>query len=130
MSDLSIPQIVEMPVNAACDLATECWRLSKLNNATFLYSNDRLVHERSVRRLNEMLDRLGVRLIDFAGTTYDPGMAPEVVEVQFDETLPHGGSLIDETILPTVMWNGNVIQVGQIVVRQSPKSQENVGDVA
>ena len=130
MSDLPTERVVEVPITAACDLATECWRLGKLNNASFLYTNDRLVLERSVRRLNEMLGGLGVCLIDLAGTAYDPGMAPEVVEVHLDGTLPDGGSIIDETILPTIMWNGNVIQVGQVVVRQAPKMQEAAGDVA
>ncbi len=128
MSDPVAGENLQMPITAACELATECWRLSKLNKASFLYTNDRLVLERSVRRLNEILDRVGVRLIDIAGTTYDPGIAAEVLDVQVDSSLPSDTSVVEETVLPTVMCNGKVVQAGQIVVRKAPARQENAGD--
>lgn len=128
MSDLVAGENLQMSIAAACELATECWRLSKLNKASFLYTNDRLVLERSVRRLNEMLDSVGVRLIDIAGTTYDPGIAAEVLEVQVDNSLPSDASVVEETVLPTVMCNGKVVQAGQIVVRKAPTKQENAED--
>jgi hypothetical protein len=130
VSDSMAGENLQLPVAAACELATECWRLGKLNKASFLYTNDRLVLERSVRRLNEMLDRVGVRLIDLAGTVYDPGIAAEVLEVQLDNSLLDDASVIDETVLPTVMCNGKVIQAGQIVVRKAPTKQNNAGDAA
>lgn len=128
MSDSGAEETLQMSISVACELATECWRLSRLNKASFLYTNDRLVLERSVRRLNEMLDRVGVRLIDIAGTTYDPGIAAEVLEVQVDNSLPNDTSVVEETVLPTVMCNGKVVQPGQIVVRKAPARQENAGD--
>ncbi len=128
MSDLVAGENLQLSIAAACELATECWRLSKLNKASFLYPNDRLVLERSVRRLNEMLDSVGVRLIDIAGTTYDPGIAAEVLEVQVDNSLPSDASVVEETVLPTVMCNGKVVQAGQIVVRKAPTKQENAED--
>ena len=130
MTDVGESAHLEMPLTKACELATECWRLGKLNNASFVYANDRLILERAARCLNEILSQLGVRSIDFAGTAYDPGMAPEVLDVQVDDTFPHDASVIDETISPTVMWNGKVIQAGQVVVRQAPKKHENAGDIA
>jgi hypothetical protein len=128
VSDPVAGENLQMPIAAACELATECWRLSRLNKASFLYTNDRLVLERSVRRLNETLDRVGVRLVDIAGTTYDPGIAAEVLDVQVDSSLPSDTSVVEETVLPTVMCNGKVVQAGQIVVRKAPARQENAGD--
>ena len=128
MSDSGAEETLQMSISAACELATECWRLSRLNKASFLYTNDRLVLERSVRRLNEMLDRMGVRLIDIAGTTYDPGIAAEVLDVQVDSSLPSDTSMVEETVLPTVMCNGKVVQAGQIIVRKALARQENAGD--
>jgi hypothetical protein len=130
VSDSMAAEHLQMPVAAACELATECWRLGKLNKASFLYTNDRLVLERSVRRLNEILDRVGVRQIDLAGMAYDPGIAAEVLEVQVDNALPDDASVVDETVLPTVVCNGKVIQAGQIVVRKASAKQDNAGDVA
>jgi hypothetical protein len=128
VSDSGAEETLQMSISAACELATECWRLSRLNKASFLYTNDRLVLERSVRRLNEMLDRMGVRLIDIAGTTYDPGIAAEVLDVQVDSSLPSDTSMVEETVLPTVMCNGKVVQAGQIIVRKALARQENAGD--
>ena len=128
MSDSAEENSLQISMAAACEFATECWRLSKLNKASFLYTNDRLVLERSVRRLNEMLDRVGVRLIDIAGTTYDPGIAAEVLDVQVDNSLPSDASVVEETVLPTIMCNGRIVQAGQIVVRKAPIRQENAGD--
>lgn len=130
MSDLKTGESLQLPVAAACELATECWRLGTLNKASFLFTNDRLVLERSVRLLNEILDRVGVRLVDLAGTIYDPGIAAEVLEVQEDTSLPDGASVVDETVLPTVMCDGRVVQAGQVVVRKAPTKQETAGDVA
>jgi hypothetical protein len=130
VSDSKAGDSLQMPVAAACELATECWRLGKLNKASFLYSKDRLVLERSVRLLNAILDRVGVRLADLTGTAYDPGIAAEVLEVEEDTSLPDGASFVDETVLPTVICEGKVVQAGQVVVRKAPTKQENVGDVA
>ena len=127
MSNSSAGETLQMPVVAACELATECWRLGKLNKASFLYTNDRLVLERSMRRLNEILDQVGVRLVDFSGTAYDPGIAAEVLEVQEDDSLPDDVTVVDETVLPTVMCSGKVIQSGQVVVRKASTKQENTG---
>jgi hypothetical protein len=130
VSELRVANNVQIPVSAACELATECWRLRKLNNASFLYASDRLVLERSVRRLSEVLGTFGVRSIDFLGTAYDPGMAPEVLEAHSDSSLLPDTSVIDETILPTIIWNGTIIQAGQVVVRQAIKKEEHAGDLA
>lgn len=127
MSDSKPEKTVQMPVDAACELATECWRLGKLNRASFLYTNDRLVLERSMRRLNEILERVGMRIVDFAETPYDPGIAAEVLEVHEDPSLPDDSSVVDETVLPTVMCNGRIIQAGEVVVRKAPRKQGNAG---
>lgn len=108
------------PAARAGQLATECWRLGRLKRATCLVGNDRLALDRTVRCLTEILNSVGLEIIDFAGTAYDPGIVPEVLDVQIDSTFPAGTSLIEETVLPTVTWNNKVIQVGQIIVKQAP----------
>ena len=109
-----------LPVATAGQLATECWRLGRLKKAACIVDDDRLALDRAVRRLNEILNSVGLQIIDFAGTAYDPGIVPEVIDVQIDSTFPTGTSLIDETVLPTVTWGNKVIQVGQIIVKQAP----------
>ena len=62
---------------------------------------------------------MGLEVVDFKGRVYDSGMVPEVVEVREDIGLPDGQAVVDETIAPTVIWHGQVIKAGQIVVRRS-----------
>lgn len=110
---------LQVPIEAAKQLATECWRLRTLANSSALLEDDQVALERSVKRMSEALVSIGIRITDLRGTAYDPGMVPEVLEVQADPTLSEGESMIDETILPTLTWNGNIIQIGQIVVKQA-----------
>lgn len=74
----------------------------------------------AVREITEILDEAGIGVLDLAGRSYDPGMVPEVLEVQIDPDLPEGSAVIDETVSPTVTWHGQVIEPGQIIVRQAP----------
>jgi len=74
----------------------------------------------AVRNISEALSGMGVEIIDFAGRAYDPGLVPEVIEVRLDDTLSKGRAIIHETISPTVMWRGQIVSRGQVVVKQSP----------
>ena len=130
MSDSEGPLVLLMPLDKARELATECWRLEKFSKELSIFGNDRLFLDRTNRCLNEILNSIGIRTIDLAGTAYDPGVLPEVLQVQVDSTLPHDTSFIDETVSPTVMWNGKVIQLGQIIVRQAPARRESSGEMA
>ena len=107
MSDSEELRPLQMPLEKASELATECWRLCKWTKASNTFGTDRQVLDRVARRLNEILNTIGVRTIDLAGTAYDPGIVSEVLDVQIDSTLPRGTSLIDETVLPRLvpLWN-------------------------
>jgi hypothetical protein len=72
-----------------------------------------------VRRLTESLEGIGLRTLDLEGLPYDSGMVVDVIEVREDPTASEGSTIIDETISPTVMWNGQVVRPGQVVVRRS-----------
>jgi hypothetical protein len=130
VSDSEELRLLQMPLEKASELATECWRLCKWTKASSTLGTDRQVLDRVARRLNEILNSIGVRTIDLAGTAYDPGVVSEVLDVQIDSTLPDGTSLIDETVLPTVIWNDMVIQMGQIIVRQAPARSQSLGEMA
>jgi hypothetical protein len=66
----------------------------------------------------DAIEKIGIEVIDLTGRIYDPGMAPEVVEVREDMSPQAGQAVIDETIAPTVMWHGRVVRPGQIIVRR------------
>jgi len=95
------------------------------------HSGDGMVLAHAVREITEMLDEAGIGVMDLVGRSYDPGIVPEVLEVQIDQDLPEGSSVIEETVFPTITWHGQVIRPGQIIVRQAPaKPRDSVEGIA
>ena len=112
-----------MTMEGVCTLSFECWRLSRIADS-LKHSSEGAGLRRAVRRISETLAAVGIEVADFTRQTYDPGMVPEVVEVREDQELPNGRAVIDETIAPTVIWRGQVIRPGQIIVKRSPTSSQ------
>jgi len=128
MNFTTIPAELPMNMDAACAISLECWRLSLITEL-LKDSNQWVGLRHAVRRITETLKGMGIDVVDFAGRPYDPGMVPEVVEVREDRGLPDGQAIIDETIVPTVTWRGQVIKPGQIIVKRSsvrPQEQTKV----
>jgi len=67
------------------------------------HSGDGMALAHAVREITEMLDEAGIGVVDLVGRSYDPGIVPEVLEVQIDPDLPEGSSIIEETVFPTVI---------------------------
>jgi hypothetical protein len=124
MSSDKIPLELSIPMEGACSLSLECWRLARIAE---LSEDDaeRASLRHAVRRLSETLRELAIEAVDFVGRIYDPGMVPEVVEVIECRGSPEG-MVVEETISPTVTWRGNVIKSGQIIVKRTMASPENV----
>jgi hypothetical protein len=124
-----IPAELPMAVEGAGTLSVECWRLRRV--AELLKdSNEGPGLRHAVRRITEVLEAMGIEIVDFAGRTYDPGMVPEVVEVREDHGRPDGPAIIDETIAPTVTWRGQVVKSGQVVLKRSPFSPQGLTEVS
>jgi hypothetical protein len=120
-SAISSPSHLALPLPSAIILAQECWRLKRIAAAFQVY-NEGFAISHAVREISTILDALGIVLLDYAGRAYDPGMAPEVVDVTEDPSMPPGASLIEETISPTIACQGRIVVQGQIVVRHNGMS--------
>ena len=123
----TLPTDLPLALDDACALAVEVWRLRKISEQTSSTGEGASLRH-VVRRLTEVLTRIGFEALDFAGRTHDPGMAPEVVEVVEDSTLEGKPGVVEETIAPTVTWRGVVVQPGQVIVRQSPVRRGETGE--
>ena len=130
MSSLNVPSELQIPMERACVLSIECWRLGRLADS-LKQTNNRMALVRAVRQITEILSEAGIEVVDFIGRNYDPGMVPEVLEVRDDPDIPEETAVIDETVSPTIMWHGQVIKPGQIIVRQAPaKPRDSVEGIA
>jgi hypothetical protein len=82
----------------------------------------------SVGRIEDVLKGVGLETVDLTGRKYDAGLAPEVSHVVLDDSLPEGRVIIEETISPIIMWHGQIIKPGQIVVKRPPSKDEEKWD--
>lgn len=108
---------VTVPLEIISAISIECWRLSKSVKAG-------TVEDYSTRKIAEQLNAIGLTIVDMAGKQYDPGLAPEVVDIILDPSIPPGQSIISETVAPLVLMNGAVTRPGQIILRSGPPIEE------
>lgn len=69
---------------------------------------------RHIEAIYESLKQIGVETIDPVGRIYDSGMALKVVS--FEPTPGLSSEEIKETIKPSVVWLGRLIQIGEVIV--------------
>ena len=104
-------------------LATEWWKTNRrlLRLATEA-APARLERERAqaayaTRRIEAALDALGLRLADHTGQPYSPGLPAEPVNPEdFDS---EEGLEVADTIEPTVLEHGRILQRGKVVLRRA-----------
>jgi hypothetical protein len=115
---MMIPTEIAVSMEQVSGITVECWRLRRILETTTINERSPLRHV--VRRLAESLEGMGFQTLDFEGRIYDPGMVLDVIEVRADSTVPTGQTVVHETVEPTVMWRGQVVRPGQVVVKRSP----------
>ena len=92
-------------------LATETWRLGR--RLDHLADDERLraLHD-SLSRLKDALTEYGVETVEHEGQAYDAGLRVEVLH----EGETDGNPVIAETIRPTILLDGRLLQQGQVVI--------------
>ena len=112
-----LPNSVAVSSESIYALYSEIWRLEQLAEVLI----DR-IQSASVRRIARQiragLAEIDVEMVDYTGRPYDPGMVPEVLDVQLVEGTAKVGDIVTETIEPTLLWRGQVVRRGQIVVQR------------
>jgi hypothetical protein len=113
----ALPSSVSVSSDGVCALYSEIWRLEQL--AELLVDRIQSASARRIaRQIRAGLAEIDVEIIDYAGRPYDPGMVPEVLDVQLVDGVADAGDTVSETIEPTLVWRGQVLRRGQIVVRR------------
>ena len=113
----TLPSSVSVSSDGVCALYSEIWRLEQL--AELLVDRIQSASARRIaRQIRAGLAEIDVEIIDYAGRPYDPGMVPEVLDVQLVDGVADVGDTVSETIEPTLVWRGQVLRRGQIVVRR------------
>src|SRR4051812_17913668 len=112
-----LPSSVTVGSDGICALYSEIWRLEQL--AEVLVDRIQAASARRIaRQIRAGLAEIDVEIVDYVGRSYDPGMVPEVLDVQLVDGAADVGDIVSETIEPTLVWRGQVLRRGQIVVRR------------
>ena len=124
MADEHNNQIVVME-KSLLDLVVESWRFSKV----FLRVLAKLDAGEStrylgqyrwyVKRINELLEDAGYRLVNLEGTIYDPGMA--ITPLNVDEFSPNDKLYVDQMIEPIIMGKEGLVKTGTVILKRVEK---------
>jgi hypothetical protein len=100
-------------------LATETWRLGRRVGRLADGEHLRPLRD-SVARLQDALAEYGVQTVEHEGQAYDSGLRVEVLH----EGEGDGSPVIVETIRPTIVLDGSVLQQGQVVIGAASTIEE------
>jgi hypothetical protein len=98
------------------DIATNAWRARNkmIETATGEVREEMKRVYRHIEAILQNIQDMGVEIKDHTGSPFDYGLPLKVVATQPTERL--GRETIVETIKPTVYWNDQIIQMGEVVI--------------
>ena len=103
-------------IKAFATIATNAWRakIKMVDSGTGETKEEMKRVYRHIEAIVEALKQIDVKTIDPVGLAYDSGMALKVVT--FESTPGLSSEEIKETIRPSVAWQGQLIQIGEVIV--------------
>jgi len=109
-------------VKGMADISTSIWKAKArmIDGATGEVRDEMKRVYRNIESALETLGSLGIELKDHTGTAFDYGLALKVVTTQ--ETPGISRETVIETLRPTIYWNKQIIQMGEVVVGIPPVS--------
>ncbi len=102
--------------NDLFDFAIEIWRLEQKINKVLpsLPENQRKNFENSFQKLKRYLEKNDVEFIDYFNKKYGDGLNLEILSVEKDPKVNE--SKIKETIEPTILYRGQVVRRGKVIL--------------
>ena len=75
-----------------------------------------------IQRIKDIFQKEEVEIKDFLSGNYNDGMSVNVLHFEKDKNLPKGTMRIVETVRPTIIFKGQVIAHGEVIVAKSQAS--------
>jgi len=119
-------EIVPSPVvQVLGQVATNAWRakMKMIDPETREPKEEMRRIYRHIEAIFEAMESIDIKTVDPVGKTYDSGMALKVIS--FDPTPGISREEIKETIKPSVVWQGRLIQMGEVIVGK-PEVKANI----
>lgn len=117
----SIPQ--HLGTESLVELAVESWRFSrlfaKLTSKLDAGEGSRYVNQYRyyLKKIETILERAGLRIVNVEGQLYDPGMAATALNIEdfeVDDQL-----LVDQMLEPIIMGNNGIVRAGTVMLRKA-----------
>jgi hypothetical protein len=107
------------------ELAVEIWRLENRTNKILLTlpENQKEAFSNSIQKLKRYLDKNDIEVIDHTNQKFNEGRNLDILAVEKDPNATE--SLIKETKEPTVMFKGQVVRKGKVIIL----AKENIDPV-
>lgn len=107
---------------ALAEIASEAWRMERLIGR-LIHRVDPLEADRFqgqyvwfMRRVDEALERTGVRVVDLTGQPYSMGMAATPINIA---DLDGDDLVVAQTVEPVIMCNGRVLKAGKLLLKEA-----------
>jgi hypothetical protein len=117
-------------VRVLTHIATNAWRarIKMVNPDTGEPREDVKRLYRHIEAILDALQQIDIEIIDFIGKAYDTGMALKVIS--FEQTAGLSKEEIKETLRPSVLWQGQLIQMGEVIVGTPETASFHKGETA
>lgn len=105
------------------ELVVESWRFSRLfaKLTTKLDAGDgaRYINQYRyyLKKLDSILGRVGLRIVNVEGQLYDPGMAASALNIGDFEGDDH--LLVDQMLEPIIMGDEGIVRAGTVMLRKA-----------
>lgn len=108
-------QRTQICIDRLIKLALASWRLNNWISEHSMSGSETVVRH-SGRMLSEFIHETGISFLDFRKQPYDAGLCVSIVDIVEDPRLPPNSVVIHETICPTILFAGQVVAFGQVVL--------------
>ena len=113
-----VPKFLEISseTNDLVELAIELWRMEQRIRrvSPALSESQKESLNNSLQKLKRFLDKNDIEIVDHTDQKYDSGQNLEILAVEKDSAVPE--ATIKETKEPTILYRGQVIHVGKVIV--------------
>lgn len=121
------PKFIDVSIQTKdlIDLAVEIWRMEQRLNKIILTlpENQQDLFSNSIQKLKRYLDKNDVSIVDHTNQKFNEGRNLDILSVEKNTDITE--SIIKETKEPTILYKGQVIHKGKVIVLEKSESDSN-----
>lgn len=106
---------VSPETNDLIELAIDMWRLeSRFNKMSNSLESQREIVHNSIKKIKRYLDKNDIEIVDHTNQKFNDGRNLDILSVETDSRISQ--SIIKETKEPTIMFKGQVVRKGKVII--------------